>query len=236
MQKKRRTIKKMRIYETSLAKNPANGFGFIIKKEQGGMNMDKFAQLMAVLAQKADVPEVVKEELKDFLPENMEEFNAEEILKEIGIEIEPKVIEKEVPVDRVKVGDSEVEVDKLIKDFETMHGKVKVLEKEVERLEKENIKKELYGRVNKETADELFEKYYGKLSKDELFELADKFAGFEKLAKDVRGVSGEPNEGIQITKMIEDKISEIMKEQGVSRSEAIVILGESEPDLIKAWK
>ena len=235
--KRKRLIKKLRVHEVSLAFNPANGTEFILKKDQGGSEMDKLTQLVAWLATKADVPEVVKEELKDFVPKSAPK-DIEKVLKEVGIEVKPEVVEKvvEKKAEKVKVDGKDVRVDKLLKDFETYRGQVEVLKKELQKMEHEVLRKEVEMRVDKETADEILEKYYGKLDKDEIIELADKFSGLAKLAKDMKGTSGEPPEDALISKQIEERVEKIMKDRGVSRSDAIVILADENPDMVPHWK
>jgi hypothetical protein len=61
-------IKKLLVQEVSLAAFPKNGKRFTIIKDskEGGSNMDRVLKLMAFLSTKtAEVPEVVKEELKN---------------------------------------------------------------------------------------------------------------------------------------------------------------------------
>ncbi len=61
-------IKRIRVQEVSLAANPKTGKKFVVIKDslQGGPIMDKILKLMAFLTTKSDdIPEVVKEELKD---------------------------------------------------------------------------------------------------------------------------------------------------------------------------
>jgi len=229
--RRKRRIKKMKVKEVSLAFNPANEKDFIIKKDEGGRVMDKRMELLAWMAEKLDTPEVVKEELKDFAPkEDLTVQDVIKVFKELGIEVKPEVIVKET----VRVDGDEVPVDDLLKEFETYKGKVEVLEKEIEKMERTVLEKEVVSLAGEETGKELVEKYYGKLEKDEIVGLAKKFAGLAKLVKDVKGRTEEPEDNI--SQMIEQKLSEIMKERNVPRHEAIVILGESEPELIKKWK
>lgn len=87
-------IMKLRVQEVSLAAFPKNGKKFIIIKDtiKGGSNMDRVLKIMAFLSTKtAEVPEVVKEELKD-ITKDVSTADVLEVFKELfgGYIVEPK--------------------------------------------------------------------------------------------------------------------------------------------------
>ena len=218
----KRIINKARVYEVSLAAFPKNRESWILIKEE---EMDKLVTLIANLAQKADVPEVVKEELKEFCADISTDEMAD-ILKEAGVKL---------PVEEKIIKDEEIqkEFDELKKKYEAEASKAKLLQKEFEKLEKELFKKEISEKVSDSETVDMLVSMVGKVEKDEILKLADKMSGISKLVKDIHGVTGQNDE--DANQIIESEIKKIMKEEGIeSRADALVILAERKPELVKS--
>ena len=226
LKKKKRIIKGLIVEENSLAACPANGRKFLITKEKGDGIMD-LRSLMAFLSTRADVPEVVKEELAEFVPDNVDGEEVAAIFKELEIELPKEIEVKKEVVDTVKVGEGEMKVADLAESFES-------LQKEVGTMQKALLQKELTDVIGEKQATKLIDKYYGKLDKEEMLELADEMKGLVKLAEDTRGKPADTEEN-HAEAEINKEVERIQKEENCTRAEALIRLGEEKPELVGQW-
>jgi len=222
--KKKRVIKKALVFEVSLAAYPKNKENWILVKED--IEMDKFAVLMAKLAEHADVPAVVKEELKDFNGE-ISPDEVKSLLKDAGIEI---------PVEEKILKDEEAAKElKILKDkLSAEENKAKLLEKELRKIEKELFKKEIESKISDKDTVQMLVDMVGKVKKEEIVKLADNIASYTQIAEKVHCDSSSNADSDNTSDIIEAELKKIMKEEGIeSRADALVILAERKPELIK---
>lgn len=214
-----RVINKLRVYEVSLAKAPKNRRKFLLIKEEG---MERLSKLVAFLAQRADVPEVVKEELKDFAAGELKEEDILGALEEAGIEIERKEDEEKEP---------------LLKEMESLRKEVEELRKERQEMERQVLRKEVEELVGEEVAKDLVE-FYGKLEREEILSLARQFEGLRKAVDELGGRKGsnEDKPAGMSDEQVMEKVEALAKERGISKADALVELAKERPDLIKDWK
>ena len=200
--------RKARVWEISLAKRPKTGEKFIMVKED---EMD-VRKVIAYLAMQADVPEVVKEELKDWAPKEM---TKDEIMEALGLDKDdgyvglPEELRKELEARDAAI--RRLELESLKKELEPVFGdKVELVEK----LHKEGTPVEMIKEVGS----------YIKTLKDTIAELG-------KPKGQDGGDDTKRNDGV-----VEKEVERIMKEKGVSRGRALVLLAKERPDLIEEWR
>jgi len=198
-------MRKMRVWEVSFAKRPKTGERFIITKEDV-MEKEKLARLVAQLAMQADVPEVVKEELKDLAGEPLQK---EEVLELLGLKEEekyegiPEQLKKELEERDAKI--LALQIDTLKKDLAPTLGD----------------KVDLGVRLWQQGDESLFK------------DVMDYIKTLKKTVDSLGSPKGEdePPEGA----VIEQELEKLMKE-GLSRGDALVELAKRRPELIENWR
>lgn len=212
-------MRRLRVVEVSLAKYPKNRRKFLVVKEG---DMEKLAKVVAFLAAKADVPEVVKEELKDFYGE----LNEEELLEglaEAGIEIK-------------KAEDDGME--KIEKEYKERMEKIeKEYKEKLMEMEKQLLKKELEEIAGEDVAEEILP-LVGKISKEEALAIARKFQGLKKMADDLgkRAGSNDDKGDNTTDSEVMEKAKKLAEERNIPLGDALVELAKEEPDTIANWR
>ena len=237
--------KKLLIQEVALAGNPVNREKFLLVKD-GGVSMNEKVKLASLILMKEDVPEVVKEELKDFVPKTGEVV---ELTKDLNIlvkddgdfEIQNKLnekvnkLEKDLKDALEKVSDEDKR-DILTKDmpkevkerFEKLEKDIREAKEAEKKAEMKVIKKDLTDKVGSDIADVLMKNY----NPDITNELADKIAGLQKMVKDLSKTKGKTGDDIDKEKKIKEGIERIKKEKGIeSDTDAYVELIKEHPEL-----
>jgi len=213
-------MRRLRVVEVSLAKYPKNRRKFLVVKEG---NMEKLAKVVAFLAAKADVPEVVKEELKDFYGE----LNEEELLEglaEAGIEI--KKAEGDEGMEKIEKEYKE-RIEKIEKEY-----KEKLME-----MERQLLKKELEEIAGEDVAEEILP-LVGKISKEEALAIARKFQGLKKMAEDLGKRAGSNDDkGDKATDSeVMERARKLAEERNIPLGDALIELAKEDPETIANWR
>jgi len=196
--------RKLRVWEVSFAKRPKNKEMFILKEDN--MDKERLGRLVAQLAMQADVPEVVKEELKDLAGEPLQK---DEVLDILGLKAES-------PYEGIP--------EELKKELEER-------DKRIFQLELETFRKELEPRVGEDAAL-LVELKKDGVEDGLLSKLTERIEALRKAVDELGGPKGDPrSDGPDVEKEIE----RVMKEKGLPRGDAIVELAKEKPELIEQW-
>ena len=253
-------IKKMRVDEVSLATMPKNKKKFILQKDKGGLEMDKLLQLLAMLVKDSDIPEVIKEELKETEPKLdtkdvleiiTQHIKKDDLIKEL-LGKDEKVINtaKNLVIakdGKEKVYNSETH-DVLEKDSYTVKEDKKYQglsedirkeflerDKRIESLEKDKMSLDIFSKVNDQKIADFCMSFYGKLSKDEIDSIAERFTQMQKTIKELGAKKGSDDAVIKETEeRMVSGIEKIMKDEKVSYAQAASIWAQRNPEAAAA--
>lgn len=245
-----RLFRKLLIQEVALAGNPVNGEKFILIKD-GGLDMNDMIKLASLIVCKEDVPEVVKEEMKEFLPKEGETLTLGgkvkvDVKKDLDYEVRVEGISKEDLEKLAKFDEMKKELAELKKeDPETImkdipqavRERLEKLEKDVEaykerekELKKESFLKDVEGKVGEAIAKDI-EGIYEEGKETEIMAIVDRIAGMQKMVKDLGKSVGKKEED-DVDKLIEEGIAKIKKEKGIeSDADAYVEFCKEHPDI-----
>lgn len=248
-------FKKLLIQEVALAGNPVNQKKFLLIKD-GGLDMSEKIKVASLLLLKEDVPEIVKEELKRFLPKEGDTLVVNEGLKvkvkkdlafdfegnldkEEAVKLEKEKVEKlekdlSDALEKLGKGKKDVmkDVPQVVKDrIEKLEKDAAEAEKKEKTLQLSLIKKDLDAKVGEAISKDLMSIYVE--GKDaEVTSLTDKIVGMQKMIKDFGKAVGKKSSNGSKEKLIEDGIEKIKKERGIeSSTEAYIIFCKENPTL-----
>jgi len=235
-------IKKLRVQEVSLAAFPKNGKKFIIVKDsnEGGFTMDRVLKLMAFLSTKsAEVPEVVKEELKD-IAKDASTADVLEVFKElfVGYLIEQKK-DGVMVVDTTKF--DVLEKDSWIKKPEPEFKLPASVQKELDdskatiaALKLKEFQKDVIARVGDKLYKE-FEPMFGKLADDAIIKILD----IVKFQQDIINELGKAqlvkgNAYAVKSAEVEENVKKLANERKIPVMDAWAIYAKEHPEEIAA--
>ena len=239
-----RHFKKLTIYEVALAGNPINKENFIIIKD-GGKAMSDKVKFASLILSSADVQEVVKEELKGFLPkegESLKVDNFEVKVTKDGYEIKnPEVESLKKDLEKSKKELEELKKDEpkdIFKDvpkevkerLEKLEKEAKEATEKAETLRLENLKKDFASKIGTEMAETLMKAYDVK-KEDAIKEVVEKIEGLKKMVKDLSEAQGKSGTNEKET-LIKEGIEKIMKEEKLSLADATVKFYKENPELV----
>lgn len=235
-------IKKLRVQEVSLAAFPKNGKKFIIVKDtiKGGYSMNRALNLMAFLSTKAeDVPEVVKEELKN-IAKDVSTADVLEVFKELLVDY---IVEQKK--DGIQIVDTEkydvLEKDTWIKKPAPEFKLPESVQKELDEakalasaLKQKDFNRDVEAKVGKSLVKD-FEPLYGKLADDEINKILD-IVKFQQDIIDELGkaqLSSKRNAGTKVADL-EAKIAKFAESNRMTMVDAYAAYAKEHPDEIAA--
>jgi len=249
---------KLRVHEVSLAANPKNRQRFILVKDKGGI-MNKLANFLALIASKADVSEVIKEELKD-TDTKLNKTDIIACLKDLGISFEAKdfmaegeSVVKTAEVEIVKK-DSDMKVvdttkfDVLAKDSYTLKEEHKYanldpeIRKDIEdskktilQLRKDRFVNDVVQKIGKEHAEK-FEVLFDSIESDALDSILNVVVSLQETIKDLgKKVGSVELDGLNENEAtITREVEKLAKDQKISVSDAWVEYAKANPEKMKS--
>lgn len=237
---KGRKFNRLTIYEVALAGNPINKESFILMKDRRRTTtMSDALKFATMLILKEDVPEVVKEELKDFAPkegETLKVGNVSITIKKDGYDIVDEALKKELETlkkDSKKDEDIYKDLPDAVKErLERLEKEASEMKQRAEAMRLEALKKDFATKVGDEMATTIM-KAYDPEKEDAIKELVEKVAGLEKMIKDLTPSQGKSGGNEDVEKMVKEGIEKLMKEKGLSLADATVQFYKENPDLVK---
>ena len=240
--------KKLLIQEVALAGSPVNQENFLLIKD-GGVSMNEKMKLASLILMKEDVPEVVKEELKKFIPKEGEvvEFSKDAsilVKKDGDYEVQNKLNEKITKLEKdlkdvteklSEEGKKTIitkDMPKEVKErFEKLEKEVKEAREAEQKTKMEFLEKDLTGKVGDKLTKSLIGIYSEETSK-EIDSIVKEVEGMRKMIKDLSIPTGHLEKDKDREKKIEEGIERIKKEKGItSDTEAYIELIKENPEL-----
>lgn len=250
-------FRKLLIEEVALAGNPVNGEKFILIKD-GGLDMNDRIKLASLLLIGEDVPEVVKEEMKKFLPKEGDSLVLDKdikvtVKKDAAYDIETKGVSEEEKEKLEKFDELKKDLDNALAELAKIKGedpkallkdvpqvikdRLEKLEKDVTeakkreaQLKKDAIQKDIAIKVGEPIAKDIMG-IYEEGKEAEIDAIVNKIAGMQKMLKDLGQSMGKKSDE-DIGKLISEGVAKIKKERGIeSDTDAYVEFCKENPEL-----